>query len=164
MKTSKEEFGALGSWKKIDERFDETIIKQVNDASCVSAVGEMLARFYGLNISQQKILEKIGEWSNSKDLAEFLNSIETRNDVEWIGGFFYDDIEFIKGITRNTRIWGVMLRNKEALGHAVLIDGLDSNGLIIIKDPFDQTTYKIETEKLYNILSEIVLRRKKKNG
>ena len=51
MKNLTEEFGALGSWKKIDERFDETIVKQVNDASCVAAVGEMLARFYGLEVS-----------------------------------------------------------------------------------------------------------------
>lgn len=138
--------------------------KQTNDASCVSAVGEMLANFYGLGISQKDILENIGDLSNSKRLAEFLNSVETRNDVEWIGGFFYDDIEFIKGIAEDIKVWGAMLRDKEALGHAVLIGGLDDSGLIIIKDPFDQTRYKIETEKLYNILSEIVLRRKKKNG
>ena len=157
-------FGALGNWQRLDEQFDESIIKQLNDASCVSAVGEMLARFYGLNISQKEILESIGEWSNSKRLAEFLNSVETRNDVEWIGGFFYDDIEFIEGITEDVKVWGAMLRDKETLGHAVLIGGLDKNGLIIIHDSFDQTSYKIATEKLYNILSEVVLRRRKKNG
>lgn len=157
-------FGAIGNWQRLDEKFDESIIKQLNDASCVSAVGEMLANFYGLDTSQKEILEIIGDWSNSKRLAEFLNSVETRNDVEWIGGFFYDDIEFIKGITEDIKVWGAMLRDKESLGHAVFIDGLDDNDLIIIKDPFDQTNYKIETEKLYDILSEVVLRRRKKNG
>ena len=71
MKSRSEKFGAIGNWEKFDERFDETIVKQVNDASCVSAVGEMLTRFYGLDISQKEILESIGEWSNSKRLAEF---------------------------------------------------------------------------------------------
>ena len=42
-----EQFGALGNWQKIDEKFDETIVKQTNDASCVATVGEMLADFYG---------------------------------------------------------------------------------------------------------------------
>ncbi len=84
MKNFTDKYGSLGNWKKFDECFDETIIKQVNDASCVSAVGEMLAEFYGLNISQQEILDNIGEWSNSKILAKFLNSIETQNNVEWL--------------------------------------------------------------------------------
>ena len=107
-------------------------------------------------------MEEIGEWSNAKALAEFLNSKETQNDVEWIGSFFSHDIDFIEGITADISTWGVMLRNKEALGHAVLIDGLDEKGLIIIKDPFDQTKYKIEIKELFEILSEFVLRRKRK--
>ncbi len=162
MKKLTDKFGALGNWQKIDERFDETIIGQVNDASCVAAVGAMLAEFYGLDVSQEEILENIGEWSNAEYLADFLNSIETDIDVEWIGSFFAHDFEFIKGITLDIGIWGVMLRDRESIGHAVLIDALDNEGLVIIKDPFDQTTYKMEVEKLYKILSEFVLRRRKK--
>lgn len=61
MRNFTDKFGSLGNWKKFEEHFDETIIKQVNDASCVSAVGEMLARFYGLKVSQEEILNNIGE-------------------------------------------------------------------------------------------------------
>lgn len=155
-----ENFGALGNWKKIDEQFDPTIIKQSNDASCVSAVGEMLAKHYDLNITQAEILEEIGVWSNAEFLADFLNSKETRNDVEWIGGSFPLESKFVKGIS--TDIWVGMLRHGEPLGHAILVAGMDESGLMIIKDPSDQTTYKMTDLELYAILSEFVLRRKKR--
>ena len=157
-----DKFGALGNWQKIDERFDETIVKQTNDASCVAAVGAMLAGFYGLDVSQKEILENIGEWANAAYLAEFLNSKEIENSVEWIGGFFPDDPRYIDGIIEKTYIWGAMLRDGETVGHAVLIAGQDKNDLVIIKNPFDQTTYKMDVLELFRVLSEFVLRRRKK--
>ena len=155
-----EQFGALGNWEKIDEQFDETIVKQQNDASCVAAVGAMLADFYGLNLTQTEILENIGIWANSEILARFLNSKETRTDVKWIGGYLDNPLEALNWITRNYNVCGAMLREGSPLGHAVLIYGEDENGLIIVKDPFDQTSYKMTVEKLQKVLSEFVWRRK----
>lgn len=37
----------------------------------------------------------------------------------------------------------VILREPFEMGHAVLIDGKTKRGLIKIKDPFDQTAYKM---------------------
>ena len=155
-----ETFEALGNWQKIDEKFDESIIKQVNDATCVAAVGEMLATFYGLNLSQSEILEGIGVWSNAESLAKFLNSKENRNNIEWYGGNFPQEPKYIASISTKQK-WIVMLREGRWDGHAVLIDGIDQDEKIIIKDPFDQTTYKMDVDELYNVLSEFVLRRKK---
>ncbi len=91
-----EQFGALGNWEKIDEKFDETIVKQTNDASCVAAVGEMLANYYGLNLAQTEILENIGVLANSELLAKFLNSKETQAGVKWIGGGWDHPIDALK--------------------------------------------------------------------
>jgi len=63
-----EKFGAIGDWRKIDETFDAGIVKQTNDASCIAAVGEMLAKHYGLKTNQAEILDGIGVWSNSFSL------------------------------------------------------------------------------------------------
>lgn len=49
-----EKFGVLGSWKKFDESFDASITKQSGDASCVAAVGEMLAQYYGVKATQNE--------------------------------------------------------------------------------------------------------------
>ena len=155
-----EQFGALGSWQKIDEQFDATIVKQTNDASCVAAVGEMLANFYGLNLTQAEILEEIGVWANAKILARFLNSKETRTDVKWIGGGWEHPVDALKWLIQSDKVLGAMLREGSPLGHAVFIYGEDENGLIILKDPFDQTSYKMTPENLQEVLSEFVWRKK----
>ncbi len=159
MKTRVENFGSLGDWEKINEVFDNSIVKQM-DETCVSAVGEMLAKHYKLNVSQSEILENIGILSNSDGLATFLNTKETNNNVKWEGGGW--DIEtpqdVLKWLLENNKI-GAMLRNKSAKGHAVFIDGLDEDGLVIVKDPFDQTAYKMRIGKFADVLSEFVWRR-----
>jgi filamentous hemagglutinin len=164
MKTRVSKFGSVGDWQKIDERFDSTITKQINDGSCVAAVGEMLAKHYGLKTNQQEILQDIGAWSNSFALSEFLVSKETRKGVERFGGGWDPELDerYVLGVSQKS-VWGVMLRKGNPRGHAVLIDGVDENDLIIIKDPFDQTTYKMEAKELYDVLSEFVLRRRKSN-
>lgn len=53
------------------------------------------------------------------------------------------------------------MRNKSALGHAVFIDGFDEKGLVVVKDPYDQTRYQMKIEKFLDILSEFVWRRTK---
>ena len=154
-----EQFGALGGWQKIDEKFDSTIIKQTNDASCVAAVGAMLADFYGLNLNQAEILENIGIWSNSELSAEFLNSKEIEFGVEWIGGGWDHPIEVLEWIIQNYKVLGALLREGSPVGHAVLICGEDESGLIILKDPFDQTSYNMTVENLQKVLSEFVWRK-----
>jgi len=49
--------GAGGNWKRIDEKFDASIIKQTSGLSCVSAVGEMLLASRGISLSQTRILD-----------------------------------------------------------------------------------------------------------
>lgn len=138
-----DEFGALGNWEKIDEQTDLSIVKQ-KDGTCVAAVGEMLANYHGLDVSQDEIIENIGAWANAELLTDYLNSIEMRYNVSWKGGYFgLQSKRFINSITKEIRVWAVMLRESETVGHAVLICGMDKNNLIEIKDPFDQTVYKM---------------------
>ena len=76
--------GAGGYWNRFDEKIDEKITKQFGAASCVSAVGEMLGKSFGLDISQEKIFKVLGEWSNSAELAKFLNKADASKN--WLGG------------------------------------------------------------------------------
>lgn len=159
MKKSKFKAGAGGNWKRLGEKFDKTVVKQINDFSCVAAVGEMLAEHYDLPVTQEEVLSEIGELSNAIALARYLNKVD-KSEGKWLGGNFPPVIEFIEGITTSTKVWAVVLREGSALGHAVLIDGLDEHGLVKIKDPFDQTSYKMTIENLYEVLSEFVVKRK----
>jgi hypothetical protein len=46
--------------------------------------------------------------------------------------------------------FAVIMHEPFTMGHAVLIDGETSDGLIKIKDPFDQTNYKMTVEDFLN--------------
>lgn len=154
--TSKTKAGAGGNWKRFDEKFDDSIPKQFTPASCVSAVGEMLGRYFGLNISQTEIHKAIGDWSNSGDLARYFNEIDA--DKNWIGGHPDNVLKYVKFLLENRVPMCAVFREGNPLGHAVFIEGLDKNGSVIIKDPFDQTEYKMKIEDVFEVFSETVFK------
>ena len=133
--------GAGGNWKRIDEKFDVSIIKQTSGLSCVSAVGEMLLASRGIYLSQAQILDIIGEPAYFRSLAEMLNSVDvSEGEKRWQGIVVgIENLSFLLKI----EIFAVILREPFEMGHAVLVDGITTNGLIKIKDPFDQTAYKM---------------------
>lgn len=52
--------GAGGDWPVIDEKSDPTVVRQILDASCVSACGEMLMRDRGEgSLSQDALLDQL---------------------------------------------------------------------------------------------------------
>jgi len=133
--------GAGGLWQVINERFDETVVKQKTSLSCVSAVGEMLLKSRGIQISQDLICDRIGEPTTVKSLANFLNEIEKTSD--WYGGFVTANVETLA----DTGNFGAVLHEGTPLGHLVLVEGLTERNLIEIKDSFDQTSYRMSREE-----------------
>lgn len=78
--------GAGGNWQRLDEKFDNTIVKQTSGISCVSAVGEMLLKERGIYVSQEKIRDIIGEPAAIEILAAALNEFDISNDGKvWRG-------------------------------------------------------------------------------
>ncbi len=148
--------GAGGNWKRIDEKFDSSIIKQTSGLSCVSAVGEMLLTSRGIFLSQQEILDIIGESAHISVLADVLNKFDVSDDGrEWYG--ITVKTANLKTLLKEKN-WAVVLREPQTMGHTVLIDGME-NKLIKIKDPFDQTAYQMTIEDfLENWNGEIIFR------
>ena len=116
----------------------------------------MLLKSRGFDISQTEIAEFIGKPSSSEKLAEYFNSLETSGN-DWIGGFF--DVKYFEKIIA-TGTWGAILREGSPLGHMVLVEGVDRNGLIKIKDPFDQTSYRMTRRTFLRHLSEFICEKK----
>ena len=133
--------GAGGNWKRIDEKFDASIIKQTSGLSCVSAVGEMLIANRGISLSQERILDIIGEPAYLRNLAEVLNAVDvSEGGKKWQGIVTEtENLNFLLKIEN----FAAILREPFEMGHAVLIEGKTKGGLIKIKDPFDQTAYKM---------------------
>ena len=151
--------GAGGNWRRFDERFDDSIVKQ-NDLSCLSAVGEMLLRNRNITVSQEVIRDIIGVPSFIGNLARALNDFDTSDDgLEWRG--FPTNDESLEILLRHHKNWGAILINdyRDRIGHAVLIAGRTRSGLIKIKDPFDQTSYKMTIEDFLDHWGgEVILR------
>lgn len=133
--------GAGGNWKRFEEEFDSTIVKQTNGVSCVSAVGEMLLQERGIAVSQEKIRDIIGEPATFESLAKALNQFDNLIGKEKWYGIFTDEEGF--KILLKLNFLAVILREPFTMGHAVFIEGKSKHGFIKIKDPFDQTSYKM---------------------
>jgi len=91
-----------------------------------------------------------------------LNFKEIRDDVKWEGGGWSIETPpgALKWLLRNYKI-GAMLFDKSTAGHAVFVDSLDETNLVIIKDPFDQTTYKMTLENFVDVFAFFVWRKEK---
>ena len=71
--------GAFGNWKKLNERIDFDIVKQVSEKgeSCVSAVGQMLMESRNIAVTQAEILAIIGEPASIESLRWCLNRLSS---------------------------------------------------------------------------------------
>ncbi len=148
--------GAGGNWKRFDEKFDETIVKQT-DLSCVSAIGEMLLRERGIYVSQDKIRDIIGVPSYFEALAECLNRFDISDDGKRWKGFPTDEMSLLKLLKK--QIIGIILVEPKTLGHAVIAEKITNNNVFQIKDPFDQTAYLMHEIDFWNCWGGFVIAR-----
>jgi len=141
------EIGAGGNWKRYDEKFDNSIVKQTTGVSCMAAAGEMLLRKRGILVSQEIIRGIIGEPSYVKALADCLNTFDKTDDGKvWLG--ISTDEESLEKLLSGSDLAIVLLDRPFAMGHAVLVADRLTGGMIEILDPFDQTSYKMSLKDL----------------
>jgi filamentous hemagglutinin len=154
-KITNRKVGAGGFWKVINERKDASVVKQLTPFSCVAAVGEMLLRERGIEMTQTEIIDIIGEASTTKELANLLNEKDTTFDEKWYGVVVA--VKYLEKIARKSS-FGAVLREGSALGHLVLVESLSEN-LLTIKDPWDATKYEMTVVEFLNVWNgEIVFK------
>lgn len=148
--------GAGGFWNAIDERVDPSVVKQSTPFSCVAAVGEMLLRNRGISVTQQEIIDIIGEPCSIVELANFLNNVDTADEKKrWSGSIV--ERRNILLLLREGPV-GVVLRDGGTLGHLVLIYMTDS-GRLDVNDPWDGTAYNLSFFELFRYWNgEVIFR------
>ena len=146
--------GAGGVWQVLGERADSSVVRQLNSLSCVAATGEMLLRARGItHITQAEIVAIVGAPSDVVSLAQYFNSLKVSGNGWRAGGF---DIKSFPAVLK-LQNWGAVLREGSPLGHLVMVEEMDEKGLLKIKDPFDQTSYRMTKQELLKHLSEIIV-------
>ncbi len=149
MKERIKKVGAGGFWKTISEKADFSVVKQLTPYSCVSAVGEMLLRERGISMTQQQIIDIIGESSTTESLAALLNKIDKpRGNQKWHGTIV--DIDDLQKILEKVS-FAAVLREGSTLGHLVLVEGFDQKRLLKIKDPWDGTSYRMNIREFFRV-------------
>lgn len=139
-KVSTRKVGAGGFWKALNERKDPSVVKQKTPLSCVAAVGEMLLRARGIEMTQTEIIDIIGEASTTDKLADLLNEKDkSAGGEKWHGVIVA--VKYLHKIA-NKSSFGAVLREGTPLGHLVLVEKLEEN-LLFIKDPWDGTAYQM---------------------
>jgi hypothetical protein len=136
------EAGAGGEWAVIDEVSDSSVIKQLTPNACGPAAGQMVLADAGLSVSQGNIAAQVGKVRTSpQSLSDALNLLDTSNLSRWRGAGVADSS--IPAL--NTRgPWIAMLRGSD--NHWVVVDGYNSVGNLLIRDPWDATRYSMTTK------------------
>ena len=83
-----------------------------------------------------------------------LNTLIPSNDGEWRGGGLEIeglDFDELFNCLISTGVWMAELRELGArLGHLVIIDGVDNQGRVLIRDPWHGTSYKMAKIEFIN--------------
>lgn len=129
--------GAGGRWDILNERPSLDVVQQTGRMSCVSACGEMLMQGA---VKQGELLQQLGEPVATKYLARALGP-------KWDGGPV-DETALDLLLHRGS--WVADLRERMGVrysrlepAHAVVVDGIDSSGNIMIRDPAQATRYEM---------------------
>jgi hypothetical protein len=121
-------------WSVINEQFSPDVIRQSLDYSCVSAAGEMITEG---EFSEKSLLEKLAAPSDIDSLAKQLGD-----------GWSSAERKFKSFAEIGEHgPWAAQLFEPcwpKKTPHVVAIDGLNSAGNVVIRDPLDGTKYEMD--------------------
>nr|HMS42990.1 cysteine peptidase family C39 domain-containing protein [Pyrinomonadaceae bacterium] len=114
----------------------------------------MLLQNRGKMMTQEQIIDIIGESSTTEDLANLLNKVDKPDgNVKWHGVIVA--VKYLEIIALKTS-FGAVLREGKPLGHLVLVENLRGN-LLNIKDPWDASVYQMTIEEFLKVWNGEVL-------
>lgn len=147
-----EDAGAGGSWPRIDERVDPSVIRQECEECCGAACGQMLLNDLGISVEQRDIVDLIGVPMDAVGLATVMNRLDPVISRRWKGGGGFKipgatPRELIETLI-NTGSWVAVLRAK--MGHMVIVDGIDTRDRLWIRDPWEGTRYHLKFSEFIN--------------
>lgn len=138
--------GAGGNWPVLNEVPNPNVVKQVGPLGCGPACGQMLLEGRGLQVVQQAL----GDGLTSPDsLAQALDAV----GGQWLGKMVDPSAASLRYLN-NTGPWSAMMwETGSPVGHWVVVDGLDSVGNVMIRDPFSGTSYEMTENSFLNAWS-----------
>ncbi|MEP6757528.1 MAG: hypothetical protein ABJA67_18650, partial [Chthonomonadales bacterium] len=123
------------NWEALNEQFSNNVIRQSTEDSCISAVGEMLSDG---RLTESALMAELGDRPDVTELLKYLGS-------EWTS-----EAKRFKSFAEigQKGPWAAELMENsgtelEKSLHTVVVDGVESSGNLIIRDPWEGTTYEM---------------------
>ncbi|MBC6472105.1 MAG: hypothetical protein GDA48_04180 [Hormoscilla sp. GM102CHS1] len=152
--------GAGGRWPVIDEVIDPRVVQQQSNLSCGPASAEMLLRDRGiLNIDQAAIETLTGAPTSAEEIADVLNQLAI-TDKRWQGGWIntLTPSAAFDLLLKTNKSWMAQMKELgKNLAHMAIVDGIDEAGRVMIRDPWEGTSYKMEQEKFFKFWNQIAV-------
>jgi len=135
--------GAGGAWDTIDEHPSPAVVRQIHRLSCVSACGEMLTKG---EVAQQLLIDELRlYWPESMRVEEMPAALEwlgtelrACHSPRWRDGTIAEGL--FKQLLGKGPFAAELLEPGARLGHAVIVDGMDEFGNLVILDPWGRGT------------------------
>ncbi len=146
--------GAGGNWRVINERPSPEVVPQTDKMSCVQACGDMVSEGA---IDQLTLIEQMGSPAPTQFLARHLGPDREGKAVR---------PQALDKLLQRAP-WVAELRepigprySRLELGHAVVLDGLDEAGNIMIRDPAHGTRYEMTRAEFMRVWTYIAVFKK----
>jgi filamentous hemagglutinin len=142
-----------------DERPDPKVVRQFTGTSCGPACAEMLFKSRAIeSIFQDMVIRAQGdEWSFPESLAAAMNKLQQESGTgaggKWEGAWV-DTIHSPRQTFDSLSRRGSFITSLKSFGsesHMVVIDGIDSQGRIVVRDPWEGTRYTMEWETFESV-------------
>lgn len=154
-------FGAGGRWPVINEVTDPKVVRQQSNLSCGPACGEMLLREWGItNITQVAIENLSGAPTSAEEVADALGQLSPASLHRWQGGYLdiSTSLAAFNLLLKTSKPWMAQMKEiGNRIAHMVVVDGIDETGLVLVRDPWEGTSYKMELEQFLQVWSQIAV-------
>ncbi|NER08433.1 MAG: hypothetical protein F6K17_40795 [Okeania sp. SIO3C4] len=154
-------FGAGGRWPVINEIIDPKVIRQQSNLSCGPACAEMLLRECGItNITQVTIENLTGVPTSASEIADALNQLSPASLHRWQGGYLdtSTSLAAFNLLLRTAKPWMAQMKEiGNRIAHMVVVDAFDETGLVLVRDPWEGTSYKMEIDQFLQVWSQIAV-------
>lgn len=152
---------AGGNWIVIGEKSASNSIKQFRDDASGAAAAEMLLRQSGITTIDQFAIYKEARVSASEtgrdliNLAQAMNKLAPVDGKVWQGGYFQipgmSSSQILNVLVDTGESWAAEFRGAlMRLGHMIVVDGIDRQGRVLVRDPWKATSYKISSAEFLN--------------
>jgi len=154
-------FGAGGRWPTINEIIDPKVVRQQSNLSCGPACAEMLLREWGITDVTQVTIENLtGVPTSASEVADALNELSPNSLHCWQGGYLdtSTSLAAFNLLLKNSKPWMAQMKEiGNRIAHMVVVDGVDETGLVLIRDPWEGSSYKMELDQFLEVWSRIAV-------